>query len=484
LLLPDSAASFTNVETLFRWVPVDGAESYQIEVGTDPRFEDGIVDAGLVGGTFYRSFRLRANTAYFWRVVAQSSAGLGVWSNVWPFSTSPVDSSVTSIVLLSPDSGAVFIEAEPATKLSWRSSACASVYDVEIATSSDFDSASMVDQAVVKNPPYISDALSSNRTYFWRIFGRDSSCLAKSSTWVFSTGGCLGPDRVMLTSPSSGETVSVITTFTWEDLGNVHYEIEVSPDSTFRDRSIAKTEVTDGTQWSRFLLLPAQRYYWRVRAFTECGSGDWSAVRKFTTRDEPPRPQPPVLESPSDGEQAVSTIATLVLRSGQPVDSFRVQLADEETFLDTVIDTVINTPRLRISSPLANDSFYFWRAQARNAAGYSIWSPTSRFKTILYKARFNEAVRENRLAQNHPNPFNPSTTIEFEIKDASYVSLFVFDVRGRKVATLVESPFGEGAYQVTWDGRFEWGTPAPSGLYLYRIVTDDFTMTKRMVLIK
>jgi hypothetical protein len=83
------------------------------------------------------------------------------------------------------------------------------------------------------------------------------------------------------------------------------------------------------------------------------------------------------------------------------------------------------------------------------------------------------------LEQNFPNPFNPSTVISYQISAAGQVSLIVYDVLGREVQKLVNSPQASGAYSVTWNAAGH-----PSGVYLIRLKTGNFSSTKRMVLLR
>ncbi|MCX6145592.1 MAG: T9SS type A sorting domain-containing protein, partial [Ignavibacteriales bacterium] len=91
------------------------------------------------------------------------------------------------------------------------------------------------------------------------------------------------------------------------------------------------------------------------------------------------------------------------------------------------------------------------------------------------------------LAQNYPNPFNPSTTLQFQVPQKSLVSLKVFDLLGRELATLVNEERQAGIYRVTWDA-----SKLPSGVYFYRLRAGDastssargFVETKKMVFAK
>jgi len=91
----------------------------------------------------------------------------------------------------------------------------------------------------------------------------------------------------------------------------------------------------------------------------------------------------------------------------------------------------------------------------------------------------------NKLAQNYPNPCNPRTTIEYSIRERGHVSLRIYDVSGRLVSTLVdEAQNPSGMRSVTWDGRNHLGNPVSSGVYFYRLITKDFSQTKKMVVLK
>ncbi len=88
------------------------------------------------------------------------------------------------------------------------------------------------------------------------------------------------------------------------------------------------------------------------------------------------------------------------------------------------------------------------------------------------------------LSQNYPNPFNPVTKIQFQIpsvgqRHAFDTKLIVYDISGRLVTTLVNEQLQPGSYSVDWDG-----TGYASGVYFYSLITNEFTETKRMVLVK
>ncbi|RLB12391.1 MAG: hypothetical protein DRG82_17135, partial [Deltaproteobacteria bacterium] len=91
------------------------------------------------------------------------------------------------------------------------------------------------------------------------------------------------------------------------------------------------------------------------------------------------------------------------------------------------------------------------------------------------------------LAQNFPNPFNPSTTINFSLPEQAgkvEVRLEVFNLRGQLVKTLLNRTLEPGVYQVQWDGTAGDGRQVPSGVYFYRLRTPQFKATRKMVILK
>ena len=89
-----------------------------------------------------------------------------------------------------------------------------------------------------------------------------------------------------------------------------------------------------------------------------------------------------------------------------------------------------------------------------------------------------------QLSQNHPNPFNPSTTISFSVPKAGQGELAVFNLRGQKVRTLLSGDFAAGPGSVVWNGRSDDGHQVSSGVYFYRLNVAGDSQVKRMVMLK
>ncbi|MBK8550778.1 MAG: T9SS type A sorting domain-containing protein [Ignavibacteria bacterium] len=124
-----------------------------------------------------------------------------------------------------------------------------------------------------------------------------------------------------------------------------------------------------------------------------------------------------------------------------------------------------------------------WRAYAYNGID-SVGASNSFLINIVRNTvgitSFNSLVPEKFvLGNNYPNPFNPTTNIKFDIAKSTFAELKVFDSRGREVNTLVNEKLQAGTYEYNFNA-----SNLPSGAYFYRLKTDEFTETKRMILVK
>lgn len=88
------------------------------------------------------------------------------------------------------------------------------------------------------------------------------------------------------------------------------------------------------------------------------------------------------------------------------------------------------------------------------------------------------------LYQNYPNPFNPSTMISFDLPRPARVALTIVNLLGQVVAKLVEQDFSAGRQQIEWDGYDKYNRPVASGVYFYHLSCDDFSATRKLVLIR
>jgi hypothetical protein len=90
----------------------------------------------------------------------------------------------------------------------------------------------------------------------------------------------------------------------------------------------------------------------------------------------------------------------------------------------------------------------------------------------------------DQLFQNHPNPFNPTTAIEYTVTGTGFVTITIYNVKGQLVRQLVNEQRLPGRHRVVWDGTNSQGQPVASGIYLYRMRIGGFSDVKKMVVLK
>ena len=91
----------------------------------------------------------------------------------------------------------------------------------------------------------------------------------------------------------------------------------------------------------------------------------------------------------------------------------------------------------------------------------------------------NNLPAEYKLEQNHPNPFNPTTTISYALPEGGNVIIKIYDINGNEIKTLINKAQNAGYYNVTFDA-----SNLSSGLYFYSIISGNFIATKKMMLLK
>jgi flagellar hook assembly protein FlgD len=88
------------------------------------------------------------------------------------------------------------------------------------------------------------------------------------------------------------------------------------------------------------------------------------------------------------------------------------------------------------------------------------------------------------LNQNYPNPFNPTTNIQYGIAKEGLVTLTIYNIMGQEVKTLVNTNQNGGTYKVAWNGLDNHNRMVPNGVYIYRIISDNFVKSKKMIFLK
>lgn len=177
---------------------------------------------------------------------------------------------------------------------------------------------------------------------------------------------------------------------------------------------------------------------------------------------------------------ATSTVVTVSDTEG-PLSAVTVLLSDETGILAQGITDSQGLVAFDVA--LGPDVEY---AIAAQKDGYTTsWSLYNELIASDVDHNENEVLPETfTLAQNYPNPFNPQTTIAFDLPSRQAVSLTIYNVAGQRVKDLTQGILSAGYHALTWNGSDDGGTQAASGVYFYRLSTEQGQATRKMVLLR
>lgn len=197
--------------------------------------------------------------------------------------------------------------------------------------------------------------------------------------------------------------------------------------------------------------------------------------------------QGPHLKSPTDEATDISLPVHLVWEAFNDAQKYELMVDDKANFGNAIIK--LETEELEyFALELEPDSKYFWRVRAwylpdiGDDPEWSDWSYIWSFTTGLpsdVPGGLSSAPHIYSLSQNHPNPFNPKTTISFSLARTELVTIAIYNILGQKIETLMSETKSAGNWTVEWNG-----TNAASGIYFYRITAGEFTDTRKMTLLK
>jgi hypothetical protein len=161
---------------------------------------------------------------------------------------------------------------------------------------------------------------------------------------------------------------------------------------------------------------------------------------------------------------------------------FRVYRSNDPEFVPSPAELVHSTVGTGWTDPEYDGWDVYYKITATDHTGNES-EPSS--PEVVTGVMSNEIPQTFALHQNVPNPFNPVTTIRYDVPMGSGdVMLRVYDVSGRLVRTLVNGAVGPGQRAVTWDGRNARGQLVATGVYFYRLTSDTFNKTRKMHLVK
>jgi len=341
-----------------------------------------------------------------------------------------------------------------------------------------------------------STPLTENAEYFWTVVAEDTAgnkLLSPVWSFIINTENS-APENFALLAPAEKEVVTVLKPqFTWNSARDVDPREEITyrlKIGTALNDLAVYYEGNDTTCILGDSLTDNAIYYWQVTATDAVGvtTGNEGGFGEFGVNTTNDPPSAVTLLTPQNGAGLTTQYPLFLWEAAQdadPYEKLEYQLYYwrndfNYTYLYTT-DTTYCDRRKVLSNRV-----YHWCVMALDAAGATAVSDTFMFTTgnVQITAETN-LPKEFALHQNFPNPFNPITTIAFDLPEETEVTISIYDLTGREVATLVRGRQPAGYFETNWYGRDKMGRPVPSGVYLYSIRTSArYSAVKKMVLVR
>jgi hypothetical protein len=488
LVSPINGATSQPLQTALDWEDVINANTYNVELATDPQFLNMVINETGINVSNYtiQPGVLSNSTEYFWRIKGVNTSGEGEYSEVFKFRTIAGDPTIP--VLVSPMNGSTGLSLT--FTFEWNETQFAESYELQISKDTTFQTPLFEQTGIVTTDYTVEEGVLTNgHWYYWRVRSTNKTGNSDySEVFSFRTIAAT-PTVPTLLSPTNGaKEVPAVTTFDWTDVtGSEMYSVQISGDSTFSNIIIDADSVLVSEYTNIDPLMENTTYYWRVNAMNEGGTSEYSSIFQFTTGSS--QPPAPVLLTPKNGAVNIELTPTLDWNdAGTELESvYEIELALDEEFTEVIYTkSGINVSEFTVETPLTQNTQHFWRIKFHTQSGSSEWSEAWSFTTTILTGLTNigsEIPKVYELNQNYPNPFNPTTRVRFGIPQTGNgiqnASLVVYNMLGQIVANLYNGQLTAGMYEVQFDA-----SGLSSGTYFYELRTDNFRSVKRMTLIK
>lgn len=395
------------------------------------------------------------------------------------------DIHISDIKLVSPDGDENWFSGTNKT-IQWKTKNIGGTVDIEYTTDAG-NSWSTIASGVTNNGSYTW----TNIPMLFSDQAKIRVTLNSNGHWDTSTdffqiiGELAVPETIYPTNASIA--VETNPTFEWEAVpGAGGYKLQLSLEEDFSELVLELNE-HPRAYYEASRLLPYTQYFWKVASINEMGSSDFSAVQSFTTGDITENPDTPALIAPPHMATNQPLDTLLQWQEADLAETYYLQLSNNAYFTDPILELgEITQTNYRLSNLQPNRNYY-WRIGAVNGYGSSGFSLARRFGTGNWISNEDESspALENKLFPNYPNPFNPTTTISFSLKEMDEeITLAIYNTRGQKIKTLYHGLPNSATMSLNWDGKDESGNSVSSGIYLYRLRSASFSDTRKMLLSK
>ncbi len=352
----------------FEWVAVTDARAYRLQISESEDFTNPIINRGWIKDVSDTFTLPKPLTNYFWRLRAEDSLNVGIWSDTLRFTTAayPPD----RLYPLNKDTIPVTV------KFVWKTVQDGAIYRIMLSEYSDFRT-TLLDKRIM-DTSYSYKMPTFYKTFYWKVQAEVFLCQSSwSSVWEFKT--IILPSK--LQSPANLSVKQPVKPkFQWTSPeGAEKYNFMLAKDINFKTIVAGKSGVPSNNFTYDKELETYTQYFWKVQAVSTLGSSAWSEIFSFTTGGL--GPDNPVLLAPDNYTEGLQVLVNFLWTSAARATSYQLLLDDDEGFdqplktFDNITDTSYEVGNL------LHAKFYYWKVIAINDIGTSssdVWA----FKTL------------------------------------------------------------------------------------------------------
>jgi len=282
---------------------------------------------------------------------------------------------------------------------------------------------------------------------------------------------------------------SQVSSFTLAGNNKVLIEVSASgsTDSYTTLHEVNSTNHTVATTFAT-LTLPLSAYNGEninIRFMASWASGDWCFVLDDVVVSSPPavlNPPTDLVATAGSSLVALNWLAPVTHEHSATLVGYKIYRGD--AILPDGIITEPTTLTFTDTNVVSSTTYtYYVTACYTDPVGESV---QSNIVTVQPLTESNEVVTPivTGLAGNYPNPFNPDTVIQFTLAQQGKVSIDIYSINGQLVRSLVSGVYGAGLHSAIWNGHDNYGRTVGSGVYFYRMSSEDYVSVRKMVLVK
>jgi len=301
--------------------------------------------------------------------------------------------------------------------------------------------------------------------------------------------GVLPPDPPVLHSPGTGSLTGRDPVVSWDaSSGALSYTLQLSRSSFFVTSVLNRGDI-NGTSFQLPQLEEGRTYYWRVSTTHGAGTSGWSGTWAFTTTDFD-CDSILFFNAKCNRAGAVRSLVRLSGdRSGQTVT---FDLDGEAYPVPLISNGTLSIARLEVPGVAPGTHTVSLEVPAGCREPVNVNCSADEPMDPGWEALWTQGAEESKEGTfvgplqsfSYPNPFNPSTSIRYVVRERTVVSVSVYDLVGRLVRNLVREEQEKGIHEILWDSRNDSEDPVAGGIYLYRIVAGNSVRTGKMLLLK